>query len=202
MIAPRSSPSAAANRLEDADDGEPVVADRTRSSSATSTIPSFCAATEPSTTAGYVLVASSSHSPSASDAFSVVSSPSSAANTVMPLLMPSEIASVRRTVASTVAIELTAVTGPMRLTIFTASAGSVWSPRPKPWPACTSSRFVPSARMRVCSSSRDDADRPSTPTIAAMPMATPSVDRPVRRRRVRRPSAPTRKTSVGRSRER
>ena len=56
--------------------------------------------------------------------------------------------------------------------------------------------------MRVCSSSRDEADRPSTPTIAAMPMATPSVDSPVRSRRVRRPSAPTRKMSAGRSRDR
>ena len=51
----------------------------------------------------------------------------SAAKTVMPPLMPSETASVRRTVASTVAIELTEVTGPIRLTISTASAGSVLS---------------------------------------------------------------------------
>ena len=39
--------------------------------------------------------------------------------------MPAEMGSVRRTVASTVAIELTAVTGPMRLTIATARVGQL-----------------------------------------------------------------------------
>ncbi len=174
----------------------------TRRPSATSTTPSFSAAVTPSTTAGYVLVAALNQVPSTSCACNVSSRPSSAANTEMPLVMPSLMVSVRRTVVSTVVRELTAVTGPMRLTMPTAVVGSSPEPRPKPAPACTSSRFVPSALIFELRSSCDDADSPSTPTMAAMPMATPSVDRPVRSRRVRRPSEPTRSTSPTRSLER
>ena len=42
---------------------------------------------------------------------------------------------------------------------------------------------------------------PSTATMAAIPMATPSADRPARSRRARRPTVPTGSRSPGRSRD-
>ena len=104
----------------------------TRRPSATSLIPSVCAVTDPSTTLGYCAVASVRNVPSCSSMLRVEARSASVANTEMPPVMPSETRSVRRTVASTVASELTAVTGPIRLTIATAVSGSSPVPRPKP----------------------------------------------------------------------
>ncbi len=58
---------------------------------------------------------------------------------------------------------------------------------PSGCPGATVSRLVPSALSRRSSSFVDDAEMPTTPTIAAMPMAMPSADRNTRVGRDRRP---------------
>ena len=55
-------------------------------------------------------------------------------------------------------------------------------------PFCTVSRLVPSWAISASSPAWEEADRPSTATIAATPIAIPSADRPARSLRVRRPT--------------
>ena len=80
-----------------------------------------------------------------------------------------------------------------------ASGSSAMSPL-KPCPFCTVSRLVPSWAISASSPAWEEADRPSTATIAATPIAIPSADRPARSLRVRRPTLASRARSAGRSR--
>src|SRR5579871_3903799 len=80
-----------------------------------------------------------------------------------------------------------------------ASGSSSLLPR-MPVPLVTVSRLVPSLSISASSPACDDADSPSTATIAATPMAMPSADNAARNRRVRTPTLATRATSAGRSR--
>ena len=76
------------------------------------------------------------------------------------------------------------------------SSGSVASSPSSPGPGATVSRLVPSASSWACRSARDDSDRPSTPTSAVMPIATPSADSAVRPLRTVSPRAPSRSRSA------
>jgi hypothetical protein len=60
--------------------------------------------------------------------------------------------------------------------------------------------LVPSRSISANSPACDDADRPSTATIAATPMAIPSADSAARSLRVRIPTADSRARSAGRIR--
>ena len=80
-----------------------------------------------------------------------------------------------------------------------ASGSSAMSPL-KPCPFCTVSRLVPSWAISASSPAWEEADSPSTATIAATPIAIPSADRPARSLRVRRPTLASRPRSAGRSR--
>ena len=94
----------------------------------------------------------------------------------------------------------TAVTGPIWLTIATGV---------REFPGAPSEAFTGlhlaagwcRALESVAESFGDEAEMPSTATIAAIPMATPTVDNAVRSRLVRSPNDPTRSRSVGRSLE-
>src|SRR5258707_1852106 len=66
-------------------------------------------------------------------------------------------------------------------------------------PLATVSRLVPSLLISASSPADDDADRPSTATMAATPIAIPSADSPARSLRVRRPTPARRARSAGRS---
>ena len=59
------------------------------------------------------------------------------------------------------------------------------------------SRLVPRRSSEDSRSLRDDSEMPRTATIAAMPMAMPSADSAARRRRLRSPTDATRKRSPG-----
>src|ERR1700685_3385690 len=87
----------------------------------------------------------------------------------------------------------------MRAIIAGATRGS-WAVLPaKLWPLVTVSRFVPSLSISASSPAWLEADRPSTATIAATPIAIPSAESPARTRRVRSPTLATRARSPGRS---
>src|ERR1700733_14061896 len=88
----------------------------------------------------------------------------------------------------------------MRPIIAGATSGS-WAVLPaKLWPLVTVSRFVPSLSISSSSPAWLEADRPSTATIAATPIAIPSAESAARSRRVRSPTLATRARSEARSR--
>src|SRR5581483_7294895 len=80
-----------------------------------------------------------------------------------------------------------------------ASGSSSLLPR-TPVPLVTVSRLVPSLSISASSPACDEADSPSTATIAATPMAMPRADSAARMRRVRTPTLASRATSAGRRR--
>src|SRR5437879_5828565 len=88
----------------------------------------------------------------------------------------------------------------MRPTIAGAASGSSSLLPRTPVPLETVSRLVPSLSISASSPACDDADRPSTATMAATPIAIPSAERAARSRRVRTPTLATRATSDRRSR--
>ena len=139
--------------------------------------------------------------PEASCALSARGSSWSAAWTVMPLVSPGSTRLLRRTVAPsmayTAAVCCTPSTAPMRAP---AVSGSLLSSPKNDSPACSVSRFVPRRSMVASRSAWLDAEMPSTATIEAIPIATPTADSAARRRRVRRPMLPTARTSRGKSR--
>ena len=120
-----------------------------------------------------------------------------AAFTEIPPVSDSGMRSVRRTLADTFPVALTDSTGPMRPIIPTDSSGRDASSPNRVWPGVTVSRLVPSRSSWARRSARLEAEIPSTDTMAAIPRAIPSPDSPVRSRRVRRPTLPTRNTSAG-----
>ncbi len=63
-------------------------------------------------------------------------------------------------------------------------------------PGATRSRLVPSWSSCASRSAFEDSEMPSTATIEATPIAIPSAESAARARRVRRPSAPVRRTSA------
>src|SRR5215467_15410110 len=65
--------------------------------------------------------------------------------------------------------------------------GSSAAPPKSFWPLLTVSRLVPSWLISFNRPASEEAESPSTATIAATPIAMPSADSPARRRRVRRP---------------
>ena len=80
---------------------------------------------------------------------------------------------MRSTFADTEPTDETPVTGPIRVIIFGASAGS-WPPaRKRPWPPVTWSRFVPSRSSVEIRSALLDAEIPSTATIDGDPDRDP-----------------------------
>lgn len=72
-----------------------------------------------------------------------------------------------------------------------AVSGSSPSPLPTPPELSIVNMLVPSPAILSSRSERDESDSPSTPTIAAIPIAMPSADSAVRNRRVRNPSVAT-----------
>ena len=161
-------------------------------------MPRRLAAADPSTTTGRPLRCSSSHSPSASSARSVPRRAGSVAWTVMPPVWLEGTRSVRRTVSSTTETDDVPSTAPTREIMPLAVSGRAPSPeKPNPVPPWTVRRFVPSRSSDESRSLRDDSERPSTATIAAMPMAMPSAERAARRRRLRKPTDATRSRSPG-----
>ena len=85
-----------------------------------------------------------------------------------------------------------------RARIIAADASGSTASSPKnDWPGATRSRFVPSWSSSASRSAFEDSEMPSTATIDATPIAIPSADSAARARRVRRPSAPVRRTSRG-----
>src|SRR5215475_7312430 len=88
----------------------------------------------------------------------------------------------------------------MRAIIPGAVLGSSAVPPNRVCPLVTVSRLVPSLAIWASSPAEEEADRPSTATIAATPMAMPVADRAARSLRVRSPTLATRARSAGRSR--
>src|SRR5579875_581030 len=88
----------------------------------------------------------------------------------------------------------------MRAIIAGAASGSSAVLPAKLWPLVTVSRFLPSLSISSSSPAWLEADRPSTATIAATPIAIPSAGSAARARRVRRPTLATRARSDARSR--
>jgi hypothetical protein len=98
-------------------------------------------------------------------------------------------------------VDCTAYTPDRRAIIAGEASGSSAGCPVRLCPAfCTVSRLVPSAAISAFSPAAEDADRPSTATIAATPIAMPSADSAARSLRVRSPTAASRLRSVGRSR--
>ena len=76
-----------------------------------------------------------------------------------------------------------------------AAVGSSTVPPVTPWPLVAVSRLVPSRLISASRPACEEADRPSTATIAATPIAIPSADRPARNFRVRSPTVESRARS-------
>src|SRR5439155_993038 len=112
-----------------------------------------------------------------------------AALTPRPPVSSGSMRSVRRTVASSARTLETAVTRAMRAIARGALAGSVASPPPRCWPGATVSRLVPRRSRRASRPAREDSDSPSTATMLAIPIATPSAESAARSRRMRSPAA-------------
>ena len=94
----------------------------------------------------------------------------------------------------------TVVTPGSRAIMPGAAVGSRAVPPVNVCPSWTVSRLVPSLAISASSPAWEEADRPSTATIAATPIAIPSADRLARSLRVRRPTLASRARSGGRSR--
>src|SRR5438270_728556 len=80
----------------------------------------------------------------------------------------------------------------MRPIIAGAVVGSSAGAPVKLWPLLTVSRLVPSLLISARRPAWEEADRPSTATRAATPMAMPRADSPARSFRVRRPTVESR----------
>src|SRR3954471_21054368 len=84
------------------------------------------------------------------------------------------------------------------LLIIERDASGRWAAAPEnDCPGDTVSRLVPRAASRRLRSAVLDEEMPTTPTMAAIPMAMPSADRKTRMGRDRSPEPPTRATSAG-----
>ena len=68
------------------------------------------------------------------------------------------------------------------------------------WPLVTASRLVPSRLISASRPAEEEADRPSTATIEATPIAIPSADSAARSLRAASPTLASRARSAGRSR--
>ena len=84
----------------------------------------------------------------------------------------------------------------------TESSGSTRSVPDRSAPLRAVSMFVPNARSCSCRRACEEEETPTTPTIAAMPMAIPRADRTARMGRERRPVRPRRPMSLARKLER
>ena len=88
----------------------------------------------------------------------------------------------------------------MRPIMAGAASGSLAGWPNSVWPLVTVSRFVPSRSISASRPACDEDDRPSTATMAAIPIAMPSAESTARIRRVRNPTLATRAVSPNRSR--
>jgi hypothetical protein len=86
-------------------------------------------------------------------------------------------------------VSWTAVTPGSRAIMPGAAPASSAMPPLRSWPSWTVSRLVPRALISAISPSWEEADRPSTATMAATPIVMPSADSAARSRRVARPRA-------------
>ena len=84
----------------------------------------------------------------------------------------------------------------------TESSGRIRSAPLRSAPLRAVSMFVPSARSCSCRRACEEAETPTTPTIAAIPMAIPSADNTARIGRARSPVRPRRATSEARKLDR
>ena len=161
-------------------------------------MPRRWAAAAPSTQTGSWAVAAFRKVPSASVVPTAPGRPRLVAATEMALVSIEGMRGLRKVLAfDTAPVYWTSVTGPMRPIIPGASVGSsaVW---PKSvWPLVTVSRFVPSLLISANSPACEEAESPSTATIAATPMAMPSAERPARSLRVRSPMLASLARSAG-----
>ncbi len=172
----------------------------TRGRGSRSRIPSLWAATEPSTTAGPRIVASSRKRPARKEPPNSSSTSVRAASTPMPPVSSSLTRSLRRTVASTRVVCVTDSTGPMRAAITRASSGTSDPVPSTPPPGVTRSKLVPSRSRVAIRSARPDAEMPITATMAAIPMAMPIAVSTARAGRAASPRMPSPSKSLGRSR--
>ena len=163
--------------------------------------PRRCAAVAPSTVAGSVAVAGLSHRPARRWAPTTRGTSKSAAVTTRPPVSCGSTASLRYTWASSISEAVAALSTPgIRRTRAAASAGSALGP-PGTLTVVAVKRLVPSAARRRCRRSWLEAEMPTTATIAATPIATPSAESTARPGRVRRPAVPSRSRSAARNRE-
>ncbi|GAA0952094.1 hypothetical protein GCM10009554_54640 [Kribbella koreensis] len=88
-----------------------------------------------------------------------------------------------------------ASTGPIRRTIPSAANGNSAASPVNRVPGATVSKLVPNASNVSSSSAREEAEIPTTLTIAAIPIAIPNADKNARPGRVRNPTPPTRTKS-------
>ena len=158
--------------------------------------PAARAATDPSTTVGYRSVAAVRKRPRGELGAERGGRSRSVASTVIPpvdLRVDVLVAAHRRTGD---AVQARAVSARRRARRSSSSrlrgARGVAEER---LPGCTVRRLVPSGRSYASRSAWLDAEMPSTATIDAIPIATPSAESAARRRRVRRPMLPTASTS-------
>ena len=140
-----------------------------------STTPSSCAALEPRTTPGYFAVASLSHAPF--------------------FMVPDT--TFRRFVSAAIVMMPPVAFGSDRRERYTETPLSVDVEA-----ASVTPMLVPSARSCSCRRACEEAETPTTPTMAAMPIAMPRAERTARMGRARRPVRPRRATSERRSAER
>src|SRR5271165_3114360 len=116
----------------------------------------------------------------------------------MPLVSAASMKALRRAVTPDTLVTVAAERTLRRLrTLLTEASGSLAASPRKVSPGLTVSRLVPSSLSSATSPALLESEMPSTATIAAMPIATPSADSAARRRRVRRPTLATRSTSAG-----
>ena len=101
-----------------------------------------------------------------------------------------------------VEVEAASVTPGIMRVRPTESLGRMRSVPDRSAPLRAVSMFVPSARSCSCRRACEEAETPTTPTMAAMPIAMPSAERMARMGRARRPVRPRRATSERRSAER
>lgn len=107
-----------------------------------------------------------------------------AASTFRALVLIAGISGLRYTLAPSMAPACAVSSTSGRWEIrWGAAAGSCAVPPVTDFPVLAVSRFVPSRSICASSPAWDDADSPSTATIAAVPIAIPSADSAARRRR-------------------
>ena len=124
-----------------------------------------------------------------------------AAWTVRPLVSTDGMYGVRKALTPlTVPVLCTCCTPLIRPIMAGAVVGSSAVPPVRLWPLLTVSRLVPSWLISASRPAWEDADRPSTATMAATPIAIPSADSPARSFRVRSPTVESRARSESGSR--